>query len=373
MGKLRVLITGMSRMQAGVPTKLGVVQFGALMAEALRDAGHHVEHRPAVVGERLGGVFDVVLVGISPTGMVGTQVFCAWDVIGRARAAGCGLGFWLDDHKLTQLRDTIKSDIGTPTERPIMVEGKPSFAEGARLLKDDFRSRPGRDWALAHLSDLVGVGKALMERPWPTTIIPAHRWGDHDMMIKKALRVDVPRPVFVDPSGYAPQHCNLGLPWDERKRAWVSAALPDKKLSDWPVSRWRVEWDVVEYGDAKVPGQTRITEAEVFESYQRAVGVLAMRRTKHDGSGWWRVRYAHAARAKSVVLASSADATAMGGAFTVPVETMEAMTSTELRDLAHAQSEEYARREWSRETFRDYMDQLVNYIAVHEQGPVVAR
>lgn len=362
---LRVLITGMSRMQAAVPTKLGVVSFGAILAEALRDTGHYVEHRPAVVGERLGGAYDVVLAGVSPTGTVGARVYGAWDVIGRTRAEGCALGFWLDDHKVTQVRDTIASDVRRPTE-PIVVNGSPSLYRGARLVKDHFASRPDRAWAVDHLNELLVVGDALMERPWPTTIIPTHPWGDHDAIIR-ALRLNVPKPVFVDPSAYAPAHRALGLPWHERERAWVSAALPDAKLSAWPVDRTRLTWEVRELGDTK-SGQERLTEAEVFERYQRAIGLMAMRRTRHDGSGWWRVRYTHAARTRSLVLASDADAAAMGEPFTVPVETVEAMTPAALQDLAEAQAAAYFAREWGREQFRDYLDTVVRWIAENERA-----
>jgi hypothetical protein len=368
MAKQRVLVCGMSRMQTGAVTRLGVVQFGAHMAQALRDAGHDVESRPAVVGEPLGGVFDVVLMGISPTGTVGAFTYGAWDVLARARAEGCALGLWIDDHKVHKIRESIKSDIGTPTKDPIIVEGKPTFETGARLVKDHFAGRRDRAWALDHLPELVGTGSALLSREWPTTIISAHRWGDHDLIVK-AMGLQVPRRVFVDPSAYAPEHRDLGLTWDERKPVWVSAALPDKDSSAWPVRRQRLTWEVQELG-AKKAGQAQVTEAEVYEEYQRGVGVVSMLRKRHDGSGWWRVRYTHAARTRSLVLASPADARAMGEPFDVPVETVEAMTSSQLRDLAHAQADAYFAAQWTKEQFSGYLDQILAFIVEHERGPV---
>lgn len=365
---LRVLITGMSSMQAGAPTRLRVVQFGALLAQALRDEGHQVEHRRAIVGEPLGERFDVALVGIGPTGTAGRLVYSAWDVIGRARAEGCALAIFLDDHKLTQIRDTIKSDLGTPVERPIIVGGTPTFATGARLVKDQFAGRRDWAWAIDHVGQLLVVGDALMSRPWPTTLIPAHSWDNHDLMLR-ALRFDVPRPVHLDPSAYVPEFPDLGLPGDERKRAWVSAALPDKKLSTWPITRERLGWPVHEFGAAK-EGQAKPTEAEVYAWYQQNVGLIAMRRTRHDGSGWWRIRYAHAARTRSIVLATSADSTAMGEPFTVPVETIESTGTGALRDLAQAQADAYFARQWSREQFRTCLDEVIRKIASGERGPV---
>jgi hypothetical protein len=367
MSGLRVLVSGMSRAQAGVPGKLGIVQFGLYIVQALREAGHQVDHRPAVAGEPLSGVYDVVLMGVSPTGTVGSLVYGAWDVLARARAEGCALGLWIDDHKVHNIRDSIKSDLGTP-QKPIVVEGSPSFATGARLLKDHFSSRPDRGWALGHLPELLAVGDALMTRPWPTTLIPAHSWGDHTLIVK-AMRLQVTKPVFLDPSAYSPEYPDLGIPWDERKRAWVSAALPDAQTSAWPVSRHRVGWEVQEFG-ARRAGQARLTEAEVYEQYQRATGIVAMLRKRHDGSGWWRVRYRHAAQTRSLVLASSADVIAMGEPFTVPIETVETMMTTQLQDLAEAQAAAYFAREWTREQFRDYLNQIVHFIAQHERGPV---
>ncbi len=108
-----------------------------------------------------------------------------------------------------------------------------------------------------------------MARPWPTTIIPTHAWGNYDL-IGRALRADLPRPVFVDPSAYAPVYPDLGIPWDERERVWVSAALPDNQLLEWPVPEGRVRWDVQQFGNQKA-GQANPTEAEVYASYQRAL------------------------------------------------------------------------------------------------------
>jgi len=69
------------------------------------------------------------------------------------------------------------------------------------------------------------------------------------------------------------------------------------------------------------------------------------------------------------VLAGEVDATAMGGVFTMPVE---AMSTSELRDLAEAQADTYFKREWTKEQFRDYLDELVRSIAQHERGPVMS-
>jgi len=103
----------------------------------------------------------------------------------------------------------------------------------------------------------------------------------------------------------------------------------------------------------------RLKEPEVVQRCAEARGVISQP-YKQAGSGWWRVRFIHAVWAEAVLLADPREVAALGDPYHQPVHIIEAMTDSQLDDLARAQGKELRDRAWSREQF---VSALADYLA----------
>lgn len=343
---LSILVTGMTTLATGGTGPLALCSFARLLVEALRDCGHAVDHRPPEEGEDLSG-YDVVLVGlITPLGAA-KWLFPALDVIGRARASGCALGFYLDDWKLTAVKTNLK-----------FVRNHLDWIDGPR--QGSLVSQP---WASEHPDQVACVLDALLDRPWPSTLIPKFSWGDGGRILT-AAKIGAGGVHFLDPSSYVPTHA-VATP-STRAREWVNAALtkPSKAQQQW-LRRFR--WPVVDLG-VKRQGQPQLVEPLLVQRYADARGVIS-RPYPHKGSGWWRDRFVFAAQAGAVLYADPAEVADLGGPYAVPLAQIEAMSDAELDQLGADQAGHLASRAWSRERFRNELDVAVRSIP---RGPVSA-
>ena len=324
---MRILMTGMTRMQTGGGSKAGVVCTGEIFAGAFREAGHTVEFRETTPGEDL-SVFDAVVCGIAkPNAIICSQLFTALDVINRAIASGCKLGFFIDDWDA----ENIPSGLRT-------------YCKNGPRLVFGLRTRKFTEWAEENVDTIMATLNALLTYPWPPTLVPAFPWGDHQRLVG-ASGMEGSGFVFVDPSTGTPR-LEFATP-TERERVWVLPSLA--KIGDANekrIKRLRLQWPVEHYGPK---GHVRLKETEIVDRYAQTRGVLAQP-YKQVGSGWWRVRYIHAVWTRSVlVTVDRNEVPAMLPAYHLPVDEIEAMSDADLDHLADAQAEELRSCAWSRD------------------------
>lgn len=156
-----------------------------------------------------------------------------------------------------------------------------------------------------------------------------------------------PTPPFLrylDEYGPATQPSDIA----DREKRWILPSLlktntwmDDQKLQ-WPVDRFGPKgYDVLAH------------EGEVNRQYGLRVGAICPPYPT-AGSGWWRSRWIHAARAQSVLLCGSMDDDAAGRAYRFNGEQYESMSDARLRRAAMEQQEtmyEFLQKDWG--VFRD--------------------
>jgi hypothetical protein len=330
--KPKILMTGYTAQHTGSTRTL--VKYGAvadLFADILRAGGCEVEHRRAVPDEDISG-YDLIICGQIALGALGaTYAYGALDVVARARQNGCGLMFYIDDwqvhHLLTSLR-TISKDSN-------------------RLVRESLgTARSDLPWAREHVDRIFPVAEALLNRPWPITLVPKFTWGD-GLKVTKGL--DSREWVWTDLSPFA-EEFNTPIPSDdERQEQWILGVLSDQRK--W-VEKMKLSWPVEYIGSRKSKADQKLSERELVELYAQSWGVLSPK-YQHAGSGWWRNRFVYTARTRSIMLADPAEVAPLGGPYIVKASEVESLNKSQLRELADAQAKTFFDSQASKEQVID--------------------
>lgn len=327
---MRVLVTGVTAQQCGRTTRLDHVKFAEIIARVLRDLGHDVQLRRLESPDEDLNRFDLALVGLAPFMARGTYyAFDVVNVVSRARREGYALAFFVDDWKFGK----VVSDGKVICDRPDV------------FLRPEI-GRRHQAWADAHHAEIRAFGYALTHRPWPPTLVPAFTWGDHAAL---SGRLPKARPRLIDPTAYV--ETPLVGAGQDRQRRWVLGALHDHSV--W-VEKLGLSWPVQRYG-AKAQ---QLKERDLVGMYRAARGVLAPR-YGHSGSGWWRVRFQHAADTGCVLLADPHEVHGIAGPYDVPAEIIEMLPDTELDRLAAAQKTALYDHAMSRDQVQSVVAQLL--------------
>lgn len=333
---MRILITGMTPTQCGRPGRFQWLVVPALFAEALRKAGHEVEHRACTPNEDL-TPYDVILVGLVPPGSIAARhVYVTSDVICRAKASGATLMFYVDDWQYDKIMSGCRNKHKHPHGMYTTIKG-----------------RTHRDWAETEegRQRVALAMQALATRPWPPTLSVAFPWGDHGK-ISKMPSVET---IFVDPSPLCWPKINAmhqyrgDQLWDEdRQRRWVLASLSNHQ--EW-VQKQQFEWPVELIGPKQTGATYTLKEHEIVDLVSHSWGALCPP-YHHAGSGWWRPRYLYTASAGAVAHVSAEDAAYLGDAYQLDHHQVERMTVPQLTEVQRAQTDALIQHTWS-------VDQLV--------------
>lgn len=322
---MRVLMTGMSPPQCGRKTQTGYEHVSDLWGKALRAGGAQVEHRTVTVDEPL-SEYDVCLVGLIPPNSIANRyLYTALSTIGRARMSGCALVLYVDDWRFGQITHGVRVVARDITKR---------------LLNNSmFVNLVGRDWALTDRGQqtVTSVLNALDSRPWPTTLVPAFTWGDHDKLPSlPAIKTEV-----IDPTAFSRRYEIPQASDDQRDRTWIMGTFSDQRT--W-IDSLGLEWDVSYVGTRRSRSENgHLQEADLVASYGQAWGTLAAP-YGHAGSGWWRNRFVYSASAGAVMLASPQEVAGLGPDYYRPGPEVEKMSDAELREFADTQRRLMAQR-----------------------------
>jgi hypothetical protein len=294
-----------------------------VFARALRDGGHDVEHREYQPGEDL-TQYNVVFLGLVPFfSVAGQYVLPAMLCLASAEKAGVPVVAYVDDWRFWQSFNNLRSIRKNPQQ---LV--KPFFDNRALV-------REARD----DLAPFTAIIDRLMDQPWPVTVAPAYRWGDHARL--KAMLQSSPDVVLTDPTPYLtkyPQPAQLPV----KTRAWVLATASDQR--PW-LEKHDINWPVHHFGGRASKAPRQLTEAEVVEEYYRHWGVLSPSYGyKVTSTGWWRSRFVFAARAGAILVCDPAEAADLGEPYQAVTGLVEELTDRELSRLAEAQQD--ALRPW---------------------------
>jgi hypothetical protein len=317
---IKVLITGYTAQHTG--SKRLLVKYGAvseMFADILRQGGCEVDHRRVVPDEDISG-YDLLLCGQMSLGALGASyAYGALDAIGRARANGVGLMFYLDDwqvHTISTALRTISKDSN-------------------RLVRASLSTcRHDHSWGCENVDRIFPVVEALLNRPWPPTLIPKFTFGDGQMIVKGLQGREW---VWTDVSAFAHDY-NTTIPQDtDRYAQWVLGTLSDQRA--W-VDRQKLSWPVEYLGSKKSKADKVVTEEELCQMYANSWGVMAAK-YPHAGSGWWRNRFVHAVRTRSIMLADPKEVHELGEPYLIPGREIEKMNVQQLREVADGQRDAF--------------------------------
>jgi hypothetical protein len=316
---MRCLVTGFSGQQSGRNTLIKYEAVSTVFARGLALAGADVEHRPYSLGENV-TEFDAVFLGLVPPFSVAAHfansaLLCLRD----AEKAGVPVVIYIDDWHFYQLFSNLKSILKNPLQ----------------LVKPFFAGRDLHSYTAEHLDELTAVVERLHTQPWPVTVVPAFTWGDHDKFAAELkLSADV---IFTDISALAEEHPAPEPPCT-RSRGWVLGTVSNQL--EW-LESLGLQWPVHHFGGKASRAAAKLPESDLVAEYYRNAGVLSPPYERIIGTGWWRNRFVHAARARSVLLGDPRDAASLDGSYVLDPSKVEAMTGNELAELSAAQHQAF--------------------------------
>ena len=298
---MKILITGVtSRMYNSQRLKNKYVTCEAILPRVLEALGHTVHHRAVETGEDLSG-YDLAFLGVthltSFTSSHAAQTGYALTKIKR-RVLFCG--DWSIEKAGSMTRNALEH-----------------WERTAKFLHKAFK------YTAEELSyaQLLARNFAYQDVP---LVAPFFPWGQHDLI----LGTNLPKAKLLtwDPTPFV-DLAAVEVPAKERR--WIYGALQE---NPW-LRGQRTHWPVTVHDT-----DNRVLEDQLVAEYASSWGVLGAP-YKTAGSGWWRVRFNHAAHVGSVMICGPKDSAPMGSAYQKSISEVESMSDAELQSTAQQQRE----------------------------------
>jgi hypothetical protein len=304
---MKILMTGFTTRMAGKPAtkpEKDYLSTSFLLAEILREQlGHDVDHRKVTPGEDL-SQYDLAILGICPTGGPAERADCVTGSAWTFTHARCPKLLFCEDWRIEEAE----------TQCPSTLRHWARYAAHKKYdpIAEEF---------------VPPMLQAIIDQPLPllATFFP---WGNHRCLFNQK---NLGKAVILkwDPSPFLRLPQPMTVPDSERGRRWALATLQNKydvrPDFAWPIDRFGKD--------------NRVNENELIQNrYPQYWGVLAPG-YKSAGSGYWRVRFNHAAHVGAVMVCDRNDARVMGAPYQVSW-TVETLSTEEL--VAQAQQQ----RDW---------------------------
>lgn len=338
---MKILVTGATSRQAN-PDASNVgkkeVAFAWLLAEALRQGGHEVEHRNPTVLETYED-FDHVFVGLAPLHGLGANRM--YGVLAATlRTWGTGkLSFFVDDPDVGKVTGGLRTMATEPHRLT-----KPFFAY---KLEYEVASQPAyADWLQA------GV-RMMHEQEWPRLIVPAHPWfAGTDVILKKVPQA-AGRITTLDLTAFLPE-----IPVKERDddgeprpiRQWVCESAPDNK---W-LKQQQPQIHVHRIGK---DGAKKLPDTHLVNLYRDSWGVI---QPPVEPAGWWNSRLGYARQALVPYVTRWQDVQSLGDAYTVLPHTVAEMDLDGRSVLIQNQAEAFDHAIPTKDLCQSYLAEIVS-------------
>lgn len=334
MGKM--LVTGGLSRQCNPAKNKRDVMVSWLIAEALRDMGHEVEHRNPELREDY-AEFDTVFIGMSALHSLGcNRSYGMLAAYLRTFPEGrCVL--YVDDADCSKFLSGLK-----------VMKNDP-----AKLTKPFYKYRKEYDIAAdpaMHDWLMQGVN-FLHDYAWPTTILPMFSWGDPRTVQSKIPNIT--NPVAIDFSDYVPRYAGPDEWADERERTWVTEC----HIEDRWLGQQRPIYPVRYYSKGQLK---RPEDAPLVLDYARSWGVL----DPGLESGFFHSRPIFAAQARSLFVTRWQNIQALGEPYAVLADRAAGFDLATRQAWADAQAETFRLHQWKRETVKDTLASILTKEAV---------
>lgn len=344
---MKVYATGMNPADCGAlkrRPRVALFQAVTPMMDVLRDTSYLV-WKETRVGDEIDNDVDAILVSVMlPRSLNCPYALGAMWAISEAIRREIPLVLYMTDWAFSYTHREFASIAKAGQEYFYKtIGGFPQYAEspdmihqyGHRLLEvcEQYANPASPLWANAQV------------------LIPKYtNWGDVQVvqrMLPGANPVHIldPTPAFVK---YLDEAKRQPILWEmcDRARQWILPSL--LKNYEW-VDQQRLTWPVERFG----PKKMLVLESEraVQMEYRRNMGAVCPP-YNHEGSGWWRSRWIHSARAKSILLCGAVDDLAAGEAYQFTGQEYEAADFAGLTKYAADQQETmYGLLQWHQDYF----------------------
>lgn len=330
MGKM--LVTGCLSRQANPKKNRRDVMVSWLLAEALRDMGHEVEHRNPSLLETF-EEFDHVFVGMAALHSLGcNRSYGVLAAILRCYPEG-KVTLYIDDADMPKIMTGIRVMKNDPKK---LI--KPFYEY---RLEYKTASKPEyHDW-LMH-----GVNM-LADYAWPKTLIPLFPWGDVNKY--RSVLPNATDLQGIDLSRYVPKYINQADFPETREPVWVTE-MPES-------NRWyqqqRPVFNVHRYGKG---ADKRPEDEGLARRYAEAWGVL----DPGLDNGFFYSRLIYAAQARSLYVTRWQDHQALGDAYSLLADTAVGFDLKLRNEWAEAQAESLNAMTWSKAQAKDTLSSVIN-------------
>jgi len=333
---MKILLTGMTRMQAHRPTRREYNTSINAFYHALLAAKHQVDWRPLEFDEkRLDANYDLVILGLGTI----SEFSCTYLYETLLATRYDNVMYLVNDWKANT---TIKLLMEGDLFRHFVYRNNVKKIDTVKLLA---------------MTDKIEKLRGLMFENRKLVGPFFEGWGNRAIITEGTPFQEV---YEYDPSAFYLKHWdNIEIPKRKRKQ-WVYGALAD--YSRWH-ERIKGEWPILSFNKKTFIPEERL----VREYYAKSVGMI-MPRYKASGSGWWRARYCHAVLCQNVIYADEKEVSDIHPEFYRSIQQIERMPYAKLGELQRFQNYEIRSKMPSWNKVVDTVNGIVNEVRYHNNG-----
>lgn len=303
---MKILLTGMTKMQANRPRRREYNTSINALYHAIQEAGHDVDWRPLEFNEKL-TEYRLVILGLGTV----SEFSCTYLYESLLATRASNVLYLVNDWKANA---TIKLIQETDVFRDFVFKNN----TGNRL--------PGR--LISKNEDRIERCRAKMFRGRQLMGPFFDGWGDRTIITDGT---PFKRINEFDPSAFYLQRWGKVKTTDDVKREerWIYGALSD--YSKWH-GRLDASWPIVGFNK-----KTFVPEEQLVRDFYATSWGILFPRYKASGSGWWRARYCHAILCRNVIYGDSSEFLGLPEDFHMHIGTIEKATERTRRTFADYQ------------------------------------
>lgn len=322
---MKFLVTGMVSRQANPQKNRRDVMVSWLLAEALRDMGHEVEHRNPTLNEDY-SEFDHVFLGLAALHSVGCNRSYGW-LAAYLKTYGEGkVTFYADDVETAKVLSGIRVIGNDPWKLT-----KPFYKY--RLEYEQAVQPEWHDW-------LMNGVLMLRDNAWPRVIVPMFPWGDvtkYQSQFPNATEL-----IPVDFSPYVPTYIEE-FP-EEHDRAWVTELPINNRWINTVRAVYPTTWI-----DKRPEDEGLVLE------YAKHWGVLE----QGLDNGFFHSRIVYAAQAHTLYITKWQNVQPLGDAYALLADAAAGFSEEDRTAWVDAQRHVFDTMTWKKEQVKDVLSSLV--------------
>jgi hypothetical protein len=324
----KILVSGFLSRQCNPQKNKRDVMVSWLLAEALRDMGHEVEHRNPTMTEDYED-FDHIFLGLAALHSIGCNRSYGWLAAYLKNVHKDKVTLYVDDVDTAKVLSGIRVMKNDPKK---LI--KPYYVY---RLEYELASQP--EW---HSWLMQGVD-LLHDYAWPTVIVPMFPWGDPEKMRSQLPNATDIVPIDFTP--YVPEYVGEDEWAPERDRMWVTEIPRENR---W-LGQQRPVFPITHYGKNELK---RPDDRGLVEHYAKAWGVI----DPGLDNGFFYSRLIYAAQARALFITKWQNVQPLGDAYALLADTAAGFDDDTRTAWAEAQNAALRALTWDRDQVKEALN-----------------